>query len=1109
MKLNIVILLVAVAMLPASRLAAATFTVTTTTNAGAGSLSEAITLANASPGHDFIHFNLAPTGIVHVIQLAGGLPPVTDPVTIDGLTQPGALPNSLPFGFNATNLVTLDGDALTNPPPVLPPGGDPTTNVVHGLDLRADGITVRGLRLVHFVSGGDVTNCRSAIFVRNVKDTVIESCVFGVTADTSLAAINYGAITVFQGAFTRIGGPNPAQRNLMASNPGWQIRFLDSVSNVVAGNFIGQPGQVPAALIAPGPGVVLERGYHNRIGGAAAGEGNFLSHVGGNILHDLRGAVHLRHSHTNEVLGNWFGLQPPEVMCLLPGGPQPCGIGVSGVNLGVLVEESHDNRIGGPGAGDGNIMAAAQTAVDLRGTNCFNNRVQGNRIGTHPDGTAASTFAFSPANSANQDGVLVQSEAHDNLIGGSNPGEGNLIANNLGHGVALRGTNTALNRVLGNFIGTDLTGTNGLPNGVFGGSGDGVFLADGTSHNEIGGPNPGEGNLISANHNHGVHLTGEGTRTNRVRGNVIGPDLTGTRRLPYQPPLFNDRGNILSGVRLSAGAAFNQIGGPNSGEGNLISANGGDGVTLSDTGGDVSENEILGNRIGTDAAGLTVLPNDLDGVRVQANRNWVGRDLPGGGNLISGNLLAGVRVLGHTNFVRANRIGTDTTGTLPLPNAVGVRVEGRRNHVGGASAAAGNLISGNSGHGVLFSGGGSAFNFVLHNRIGTRADGLAALANGGNGIHVTADANNLAIGGSGMGNLISGNLGHGVAVFTTPSFSGITEAVGLIGNRIGTGLGGTNAVPNGTNGVHISGAPNCSLWDNLVSGNAAAGVVFHATTNGLLWTNIIGADLTGTNPLPNAGPGILLDSCSRVQVGDTGIGFGNRIAYNGDHGVLVRGGALGNSFFANSIFANTGLGINLEAFTDPPSGVTPNDPLDFDFGPNSLQNFPVLTNAVAGANTILHGSLNATPLRAFTVELFRSATPDPSGHGEGDRFVTRATVTTDAAGAAPISFTVGRNWAGHWFTATATDQTTGDTSEFGPALLVPPPLAFDYARQDGPDFEAGFHTLPGLSYTVLANTNVASTNWVVFTNLTGDGTLRSFRVPIGTEPQRYFRLRHP
>ncbi len=1047
MQLNIVTLLVVVAMLSASRLAAATFTVTTTNNAGAGSLSEAITLANASPGHDFIHFNLAPTGIVHVIQLAGGLPPVTDPVTIDGLTQPGALPNSLPFGFNATNLVTLDGDALTNPPPVLPPGGDPTTNVVHGLDLRADGITVRGLRLVHFVSGGDVTNCRSAIFVRNVKDTVIESCVFGVTADTSLAAINYGAITVFQGAFTRIGGPNPAQRNLMASNPGWQIRLLDSVSNVVAGNFIGQPGQVPAALIAPGPGVVLERGYHNRIGGAAAGEGNFFSHVGGNILHDLRGAVHLRHSHTNEVLGNWFGLQPPEVMCLLPGGPQPCGIGVSGVNLGVLVEESHDNRIGGPAAGDGNIMAAAQTAVDLRGTNCFNNRVQGNRIGTHPDGTAGSTFAFSPANSANQEGVVVQSEAHDNLIGGPNPGEGNLIANNLGHGVVLRGTNTALNRVFGNFIGTDLTGTNALPNGVFGGSGDGVFLADGTSHNEIGGPNPGEGNLISGNHNHGVHLTGEGTRTNRVRGNVIGPDLTGTRRLPYQPPLFNDRGNILSGVRLSAGAAFNQIGGPNSGEGNLISANGGDGVTLSDTGGDVSENEILGNRIGTDAAGLTVLPNDLDGVRVQANRNWVGRDLPGGGNLISGNLLAGVRVLGHTNFVRANRIGTDTTGTLPLPNAVGVRVEGRRNHVGGASAAAGNLISGNSG--------------------------------------------------------------HGVAVFTAPSFSGITEAVGLIGNRIGTGLGGTNAVPNGTNGVHISGAPNCSLWDNLVSGNAAAGVVFHATTNGLLWTNIIGADLTGTNPLPNAGPGILLDSCSHVQVGDTGIGFGNRIAYNGDHGVLVRGGALGNSCFANSIFANAGLGINLEAFTGPPSGVTPNDLLDFDSGPNSLQNFPVLTNAVAGANTVLHGSLHSTPLRAFTVELFRSAAPDLSGHGEGEVFVTRATVTTDAAGAAPISFTVGGSWAGHWFTATATDQTTGDTSEFGPALLVPPPLQFTVARQDETDFEAGFHTLLGLSYTVLANTNLASTNWVVFTNLTGDGTLRSFRVPTSAEPQRYFRLRHP
>lgn len=59
-----------------------TFTVTTNADAGPGSLREAITLANASPGHDFIHFAILPSNQVQVISLAAGLPPVTDPVTI-------------------------------------------------------------------------------------------------------------------------------------------------------------------------------------------------------------------------------------------------------------------------------------------------------------------------------------------------------------------------------------------------------------------------------------------------------------------------------------------------------------------------------------------------------------------------------------------------------------------------------------------------------------------------------------------------------------------------------------------------------------------------------------------------------------------------------------------------------------------------------------------------------------------------------------------------------------------------------------------------------------------------------------------------------------------
>lgn len=135
--------------------------------------------------------------------------------------------------------------------------------------------------------------------------------------------------------------------------------------------------------------------------------------------------------------------------------------------------------------------------------------------------------------------------------------------------------------------------------------------------------------------------------------------------------------------------------------------------------------------------------------------------------------------------------------------------------------------------------------------------------------------------------------------------------------------------------------------------------------------------------------------------------------------------------------ANGALGINLDAPTDPPSGVTPNDPFDADAGANNLQNFPAISlGLVVGTNTLLNGSLHSTPARSFTIELFRNAAADPSGHGEGDVFVGRTNVITDGAGNAAFSVLVPADWNGWWFTATATDQLTGDTSKFGPAVAA-------------------------------------------------------------------------
>jgi hypothetical protein len=88
-------------------LAAATFSVINTNDSGAGSLRQAILDANANPGPDTIAFAIAGAG-VQSIALQSGLPAVTDPVTIDGYSQPGTKPNMQDQGDNAVLLVEVN-----------------------------------------------------------------------------------------------------------------------------------------------------------------------------------------------------------------------------------------------------------------------------------------------------------------------------------------------------------------------------------------------------------------------------------------------------------------------------------------------------------------------------------------------------------------------------------------------------------------------------------------------------------------------------------------------------------------------------------------------------------------------------------------------------------------------------------------------------------------------------------------------------------------------------------------------------------------------------------------------------------------------------------------
>src|SRR5207244_1800332 len=88
------------------------------------------------------------------------------------------------------------------------------------------------------------------------------------------------------------------------------------------------------------------------------------------------------------------------------------------------------------------------------------------------------------------------------------------------------------NQVVGNFIGTDATGTLGRGN-----AGNGVLVTAGAAGNVVGGP---MGNVISGNGGNGVLLDGK-ARLNTVSGNLIGLAASGAAAL----------GNRLDGVRVA------------------------------------------------------------------------------------------------------------------------------------------------------------------------------------------------------------------------------------------------------------------------------------------------------------------------------------------------------------------------------------------------------------------------------------------------------------------------------------------------------------------------------------------------------------------------------
>jgi titin len=378
---------------------------------------------------------------------------------------------------------------------------------------------------------------------------------------------------------------------------------------------------------------------------------------------------------------------------------------------------------------------------------------------------------------------------------------------------------------------------------------------------------------------YGIALGGA-SASNVLQGNFIGTDTTGTIA----------RGNGSIGIYVQCPG--NRIGGSKAGNGNVISGNNDNGIYISS-----SSNAVQGNCIGINAAGTGALGNKTNGIIIYGSGNLIGG--PGNArNFISGNGISGVYLVNSNaklNVITNNFIGTDSSGEIVISNANdGITVSGAP-----SNTISGNVISGNATNGVYLTGAGAVGNVVAGNYIGTDAAGKLALGNRNVGVVISGAGGNLI----GVSNVISGNLRNGI--YLTGGAGGNL----VQGNLIGLSAAGTTALPNGFNGISISGGSSNTIGGavasarNVISGNGTNGIGI-LTLSDVLNTvagNYIGTDVTGTKAVSNTLAGIYIQACSNL-IGGVTPGSGNVISGNGQQGIWLVG--TGGNVISNVVQGN-------------------------------------------------------------------------------------------------------------------------------------------------------------------------------------------------------------
>jgi CSLREA domain-containing protein len=586
-------------------------------------LREAIDAANAHVGIlDTIEFNIPGGGVQTIAPTSARLSRIDDPVHIDGYSQPGA--SEAPEDGVAQLMIQLDGSGL----------GISAAN--HGLFLASAGSTIEGLSIYGFPGSGIYIDSRAWLPANN---NTIRGNHIGVNwnATSSPTSNSYNGVFIGGGATGNvIGGDLPADRNVISGNDwsGVEIWATGTSGNTVTGNRIGTNGAASNVIANQMHGVRIYGGATlNTIGGdntvgplgQCGGECNVIS---GNTMCGVMIYGVTQPTASTTVTGNYIGLN------LLGGVAIPNG------DSGVCITDSASNVIGGDIAGERNLISGnLEHGVYITGSLASLNTVKGNYIGLKRDGLTANPNTYR--------GVAMRSGAHANTIGGTAPGQGNVISGNDASGLLIDDAGTDDNSILGNLIGTDFTGTLAVPNGMHGIE---VYGGDNTI---VGGEAAGARNVISGNTNYALNIGGADVSNVTVAGNLIGVDATGLLSLP----------NLSGGVSVNSGVSGVLIGGDTIAEGNVISGNDGSGVSVMDS--STGPVTLRGNWIGMDRSATRALSNTQAGVEFLngASIHTLGPD-----NVIAHNGAKGVYITADCDqiTITRNRIFANATDEISI-----------------------------------------------------------------------------------------------------------------------------------------------------------------------------------------------------------------------------------------------------------------------------------------------------------------------------------------------------------------------------------------------------------------------------------------------------------